>query len=35
MAGWLAEDRTSFERGLGHIQALAARIIAALEVDNG
>ncbi len=31
VAGWLAEDRKSFERGLGHIQALAARIIAALE----
>ena len=31
VAGWLAEDRKSFERGLGHIQALAARIIAALD----
>ena len=30
VAGWLAADCKSFERGLGHIQALAARIIAAL-----
>ena len=31
VAGWLAADRKSFERGLGHIQTLSAHIIAALE----
>ena len=30
VAGWLAADRKSFERSRGHIQALSARIIAAL-----
>jgi hypothetical protein len=34
VAGWLAADRRSSERGLGHTQALAVRIIAALDGND-
>lgn len=34
VADWMAADRKSFERGLGHIQALAARIIGTLDAHS-